>query len=132
RVMSMIPTSADSIIIMAATSLIGAIHVPINTAYVGHMLEHSLSVTTPTLLVIDQTFTERLTGIAVGDVAVVVRDTRPALGAHEPPVHGFAAMVAGEPLGHDEVVLPAWDETSTLLFTSGTTGASKAVIIPWY
>ncbi len=90
---------------------LGAVHVPLNTALVGDRLAHALDVARPELLVADP-------------------DLRPAAdavlgGAQAPPVLVAADTVAAAatpaPIAEvDELAV------ATLLFTSGTTGASKA------
>lgn len=125
RVISMIPNSADSVVLMGAAALLGAVHVPINVGYVGYMLEHALRVPEPSVIVIGSQFHPRLADIEVpAGAAVVVRGG----GAGTPT---WADLVGRDPLHESELPAVGWEDVAALLFTSGTTGASKAVIVPW-
>lgn len=128
RVISMVDNSADSVIIMSACALVSAVHVPINVAYVGHMLQHAFSLVKPKLAFVQDAFVERFAGIELSDsTTLVVRGNAAASAEHG----SFSTMVASSPLDVDSIEPASWDETGTFLFTSGTTGASKAVLIPW-
>lgn len=121
RVVTMVPNSADSVVLMGATALLGAIHVPINTAYVGYMLEHVLRVAEPTVVVIGAEYQGRLVDLELPDgCTFVVRGEGP-----------WDDLVSRPPLCDSDLPPVGWEDVAALLFTSGTTGVSKAVIVPW-
>ncbi len=108
-----------------AIARLGAVEVPINTAYRGALLADQLARARVRLAVADAPLAARI---------AAVRDEVPGLAdvvVHAPgdPADEFAALrAAGDPaaaLGP----LPAPDELGCIIYTSGTTGPSKGVLI---
>lgn len=132
RVISMIQNSADSVIIMGACALLSAVHVPINVAYVGYLLEHAMNVVDPKLVFVQDEFVGRFDEIDLppGCVLAVRARDEGAAGSTGQQLN-FRSMFDSDPMEIDSITRVGWEDVSTLLFTSGTTGVSKAVIIPW-
>jgi carnitine-CoA ligase len=129
RVLTMIPTSVDAALAWFGCAMLGAINVPVNTAYVGKLLAHAVNVTTPTVAIVEGELLERFADLALDAAPTfVVRGS--ASGRDLAGTDDWAKLVV------DESVLTGvdgstWGDLSTLLFTSGTTGPSKAVMLPW-
>ncbi len=110
-----------------------AVEVPLNAAYQGRMLQYALDHSDSTVLVVANEFLDRVASVsgALPRLTTVVVTDGPAR-----PLPGGARVVAMSELL--DGVAPAegldgpepWD-TACLLFTSGTTGPSKAVVSPW-
>ena len=137
HVATMLPIGFDSQLAMLSLGWLGAIDVPINVAYQGQLLHYVLDHADVTTLVIADDYVERFAKIADGlpdlhTVIIVDGDTRTigprrVVGGAE-----FAALRAEGPLGPaTELPGPEYRDVASLLFTSGTTGPSKAVIVPW-
>jgi carnitine-CoA ligase len=118
---------------MLALGWLRAIEVPLNGAYQGRMLQYALEHSDSTVLVVTTELLERVAAVsdALPQLATVV-----VVDGRGRAIPGRARVVGL----HDllDAVAPAvglpgpdpWD-IAYLLFTSGTTGPSKAVISPW-
>jgi crotonobetaine/carnitine-CoA ligase len=102
---------------------LGAREVPLNSALMGALLHDALLRSDASVLVVAEAFAERL------------RDLDPLPGLREivvVPATGAPAFLAGvEPAPVDELTGPVYRDIAVLLFTSGTTGPSKPVLVPW-
>ena len=117
-VATMLPNCLEAFAVWLGLSWLGAIEVPLNTAYRGAMLEHTLTNAGSRLALI---------GPAYAAQFAEVRDRCPAL---VDVVVDHDAFVAGAepPTG---LQTPAYYDTSCMIYTSGTTGPSKGVLVPW-
>jgi crotonobetaine/carnitine-CoA ligase len=135
RVAVMLPNSMEAAAAWFGTAWIRGYEVPLNTAFRGYMLEYMLQNSGATYAIVAEryldTFLEALP--AAPDITTVaVPDVR---GALEPPAGGRVRFV-----GSDELLagaeptpleLPAPWDVMTIAYTSGTTGPSKGVVLPW-
>ncbi|MGZ4152415.1 MAG: AMP-binding protein [Actinomycetota bacterium] len=105
----------------------GAIEVPVHGAYRGPLLEHILAESEARVLFCDAEFAERLVDIqAPGLERIVVRaGSRPAPIAL--PQHAFDELAKAAPDSASDESRPT--DVSCLLYTSGTTGPSKGVVL---
>jgi carnitine-CoA ligase len=101
--------SADAVFIWFAINRLGAVHVPINTALVGVGLAHTFHTTRARFTVADA----ELATLVPSSVDTKVIQV------------GTLARLAGAP----PVVRPDELEPAIMLFTSGTTGVSKACVL---
>jgi crotonobetaine/carnitine-CoA ligase len=116
RVAMLLPNGAEFVWTWYATALLGAPMVPINNTYSGALLEYVLA-------------DSGARGI------VVHRDLAGALGTIAPEVRGKLEWVAEVedlllPDGPDPEVPCDHRDIQSIMYTSGTTGPSKGVIIP--
>lgn len=122
-----LPNGPDALRVWFAINYLGAVCVPINLAYRGGILAHAIELSDVRLIVCHSGLAGRLTEIdkAMLEAAVVLSGAAPqGLGL---PCHGPDAL-DGDPSildATDRDVAP-WD-IQCLMFTSGTTGPSKAV-----
>jgi acyl-CoA synthetase (AMP-forming)/AMP-acid ligase II len=132
RVAVLSETSPDVIVALLGHYRLGAIHVPINPRYrageVAHILEDSGA--------------KALLLRAESPCAAVVQDLRPPPGALAFRIWLGAGTLAGPgdlsferlietSLSGPEATLAADEDTAILLYTSGTTGRSKGVALPF-
>jgi crotonobetaine/carnitine-CoA ligase len=123
------PTSPEMLTTYYAINYLGAVFVPINTAYRGRLLEHVIENSDAKLAVVHASLIERLSGVQLGRLEqLVVTGPAPSAGAAPLPITPFAE------LSRTEAQLPAlarpiepWD-TQSVIYTSGTTGPSKGVL----
>ena len=132
NVLLMLPDHVDFIALWVGLSKLGAIEVPINRDYRGDILAHVVNDSQAETLVIDATYVERLREIAprldhLRHVIVYpdLESDRAADGALD--WHAYPPLLHenSEPV---DVPVRAHD-LAAILYTSGTTGPSKGVMI---
>jgi carnitine-CoA ligase len=134
-VATMLPHCIDTYRIWFGLAGLGALEVPVGTRYRGRMLEHIIGDSGARVVIVDD-----------GHAAEVAR----VLGEHALP-HVQAVVVRGEggprtiggtetlrlsevatdPAGQAEIREPTAQDLAMVLYTSGTTGPSKGVLVPW-
>jgi crotonobetaine/carnitine-CoA ligase len=112
----------------------GAIEVPVNTQYFGEMLEHVLCDSGPSVVVASPGNLRQLEQVLpkVPSVkSVVVADVGVSVVPHlAADTHDAATLLAAaDPLA--EFMAPSYRDMACILYTSGTTGRSKGVLMPW-
>ncbi|MFK7830044.1 MAG: AMP-binding protein [Congregibacter sp.] len=134
RVVAWLPNGPELLQLWLACNYLGAIVVPLNTDFRGSILAHALRESDPRLLVLHPRLTDRLETMPDELPARVVvcgeiKEPSPpgTSGARwdyraELPKHPRATPVPAE--------LGPWD-LMMVIFTSGTTGASKGVLCPY-
>jgi carnitine-CoA ligase len=131
-VLSWLPNGPHALYLWYALNYIGAVYVPINTAYRGALLDHVVENSGATLMIADERLVEHLEGHCFTTLQRVVVVGDPSKGRHdtlefldETALTGFT----GEPTAPLEPIRP-W-HTMMVIYTSGTTGPSKGVLISY-
>lgn len=128
NVLSWLPNGPDALRVWFGANLLGAVYVPLNTAYRARMLEHAVRTAAARVMVVHAGLADRLRGMAPATLAdvVVVRGPPPAdplpFSCHP------GACLEGDADAWAAPALPIepW-HTQSIVFTSGTTGPSKGV-----
>jgi crotonobetaine/carnitine-CoA ligase len=117
----MLPNTFDAHRVLLALAWLGTVEVPLNTAFTGRILEYSLEQADVTTVVTSAEFADRFTDFPDGSLG----GARRVVVVDEADLWSDAIAV---PSGLEG---PVYRDIACLMFTSGTTGPSKAVITPW-
>ncbi|MGV6876018.1 AMP-binding protein [Pseudochelatococcus sp. B33] len=131
NIVVMLPNSIDSIAIWMAVARIGAVEVPINTAYLGSMLRHVVVDSSADIVIAHTRFLPRFE--ALQDEMPNVRELIAVGEGGEAGISRFRVSAPHRAAGGSErrsVKLEAHD-LACIVYTSGTTGPSKGVMVPW-
>jgi crotonobetaine/carnitine-CoA ligase len=132
-VVVMLPNTVDVCAIWLGLGWLKAFDIPLNTAYRGRMLASLVSHTQARIAILGAEFVERF--VAVQDELpdlerlIVIGELPGDLPAHPWTITPADDVLVGELAGDSEAPMP-WD-IGTILHTSGTTGVSKGVLVPW-
>jgi crotonobetaine/carnitine-CoA ligase len=116
RVFVWLPSSRPIVLAWFAINYLGAIYVPLNTAYKGKVLEHVINAAGGALMLAHPSLIERLENLKTPKLKEVVTDIDAFLG-------DASSLDDRETIEH-------WDIQS-IIYTSGTTGPSKGVLSPY-
>jgi carnitine-CoA ligase len=117
RVVAWLPNGPALVRAWFAINYLGAIFVPLNTAYRGASLEHTINACRAKLILAHSALVERLEGLSLRHVERVITVGTDAL--------------EGDARRLDDSAQPQpWDAQS-IIYTSGTTGLSKGVLSPY-
>jgi carnitine-CoA ligase len=127
----LLDSSAESIFTMFGIMKLGAVSVPVNTAYKGEFLRHQLADAGAEVIIAESDYAERVLEIARDLPEVRLLVYRGALSSGAAPagleIIPLDALYAGtaEPIA-DEV---SYRDLAMLIYTAGTTGPSKGCMI---
>jgi crotonobetaine/carnitine-CoA ligase len=139
-VATMLPHCIDTYRVWFGLSCLGALEVPIGTRYRGRMLEHILDDSRARVLVVDSEYLDAVMQVVrekdmVHLKRVVVRAGQLATGLpgyiETASLDDLRNSHEGSAEPQDMRVDPMPHDLALVLYTSGTTGPSKGVLIPW-
>ena len=131
RVLMFAYNSRSFLLTMIAVHKRGAIFTPINTELKGDFLRHQMGVIEPRVVVVDAALRSvfdsvDLAGMAIETTVVIGGDVPPLPGTERIAFESLAATVARPA----DIVTAKPQDICTIMFTSGTTGPSKGVLMP--
>jgi carnitine-CoA ligase len=136
RVLIMLPNSMEIVLAWFSTNLLGAVEVPINIHYKENWLVHEVNDCEACLAIVHEQYLNRFIQVAdqleyVRDFVVVGGDdstTRQVMDK-EWNMHVWGELENAEVI--EEPVEAHHHDTSSIMYTSGTTGPSKGVVLPY-
>ena len=133
KVVCLVPQSLEAAYVWLACSALGAVEVSINSAFRGDWMRHALAISTAKVVVASYRFVGQVLPCleGAGVEALLIYDA-PVDSTPVAPV----TVVTGSPSSESDVLAeeprrPEPQDIACVLYTSGTTGASKAVLVPW-
>ena len=138
RILGLLTNSREFMLAMIATHKVGAIFVPINTELRGNFLEHQVHNSSPRIIVVDNGLMERFDAVDTSPTAIetVLRVNDGSDSANSTPeLLSGASHMPLEPLLEtvpriEALATPVPEDVCTIMYTSGTTGPSKGVLMP--
>lgn len=131
RVLALALNSKAFVLAWIATQKRGAVYVPINTELKGAFLEHQVRNAEPKVVLVDAELRPNFDSISIEGLNIEA--TIELSGRVEPLAGTRGVEFAGllETVARSEDVLPtAPQDICTIMYTSGTTGPSKGVLMP--
>ena len=123
RIAGLLPRSPELLILILATWRLGAVYQPLFTAFGSKAIEYRLEVANARLIVADQDNLSKIADIPSSIAQIVV-------GAGEARAQrDFWSMIEGEEEVHPAVPC-GLDDPFLIMFTSGTTGPAKPLLVP--
>jgi len=126
HVLCWMPNTREAVLSWLATNYLGAVHVPLNTAYRGRLLQHAIVLSDARVMVAHASLLPRLAEIDAAQLRDVVVVGDLPLEPNRLTLHPSSVLEGAMKAGPTRPVEP-WDPNYIIL-TSGTTGPSKAVI----
>ncbi len=127
-----LPNGLDCVRVWFGLNHLGAVYVPLNLAYRGHLLEHAIGISGARLAVVHADLQERLRGLeshALREIVVLGGSAREIGGLTVRDADALAGMDEAPPALEREIA--PWDPQA-IMFTSGTTGPSKGVLCSYF
>jgi crotonobetaine/carnitine-CoA ligase len=131
-VVTMLDNNVDAVTVVLAAVRLGAIAVPVNTAYRGEFLRHQVADAGAAVVIAEAEYADRVSGVSEGLPEVRVIVSRGA-GAVGPTRGGVTVLELDELLAAASETVPFRSvrpgDVAMLIYTAGTTGPSKGCMI---
>ena len=129
-VVTVLDNNADAVFFWFAINKLGAISVPVNTAYKGEFLRHQIADAGAAVVVAESDYAERVGAVAAGLpalTALVFRGEQPKLDVAALKVIPVDAIRTEDTSALDVAIKPS--DLAMLIYTGGTTGPSKGCMV---
>ena len=117
RVFVWLPSGQAMVLSWFAINYLGAIYVPLNTAYKGAVLQHVVNAAAGAVMIAHPSLADRLQGLDLPHLRTVTTD--------------FSQLEHGDGDGLGDLEPVNHFDIQSIIYTSGTTGPSKGVLSPY-
>lgn len=132
-VLTMLPLNLDFYCSAIGLAWVLGVEVPVNIEYRKQLLLHAIRTAQPKIIVAEAKFVHRFEEIAAAlehlPLLVVVGAVEPHCHTSYPTI-GTEAFLP-EAINSEDITGPQPWDVASIMYTSGTTGPSKGVIMPW-
>ena len=131
KVAVMLSNSPDYLHTWAGIGRLGAVHVAINTAYKGQFLSHVLNNSEARIMILEAAYLDWLRGIE-DQLPLLETVLVAGIPSHETPLKRARILPFASLLGagaDPPAVRVAYSDLGVIMYTSGTTGPSKGVLM---
>jgi crotonobetaine/carnitine-CoA ligase len=133
---TIVDSSLDSLAMWLGLTAIGAIEATINSEFRGRMLAYAVNTCRPATVVVAAPYLPHLEA-AAAKLETVTQVLVTSAGdedlGNSPPLGAISlnALTCEDGIANPYLITPQWHDIACVTFTSGTTGPSKAVMLPW-
>ncbi|HYH49408.1 MAG TPA: AMP-binding protein [Acidimicrobiia bacterium] len=129
RVIAVLDNNVDAVVVSFAAQRLGAVIVPVNTAYKGEFLRHQIADSGARIVVAESDYADRIAAVADG-----IPDVTHVLHRGDAPASSGASfkldVLDAHRLDGDELpVISRPGDLGGLIYTAGTTGPSKGCMV---
>ncbi|WP_019875883.1 AMP-binding protein [Sporichthya polymorpha] len=130
-VAAVLDTSVDAVAVWFGANALGAIWVPVNTAYKGEYLRHQLADSGAGVVVAEPDHADRVLAVAdeLPELRVLVQRGGEIPAGSSVRIEPIEALTQADALPAAEALRPAPGDLALLIYTSGTTGPSKGCML---
>jgi len=129
-VVTLLDNSAEAVFVWLALNKLGAISVPVNTAYKGEFLRHQAADAGACVIIAESDYAERVAAVAdrlPEFKTLVYRGERPTVGTISQTVLPWSEALSQDSSDPQVDVKPG--DLAMLIYTGGTTGLSKGCMV---
>ncbi|HSO94650.1 MAG TPA: AMP-binding protein [Acidimicrobiia bacterium] len=132
RVATLLENGPEQVVSFFAALKLGAIQVPVNTAYKGEFLRHQLSDSGARVVVVQGDFASRVAGVTnptLPELRAVVVTGEPDTPIRDVPLHPWATLLEEAPDAPPPPAEVGPADLACFIYTAGTTGPSKGCML---
>jgi carnitine-CoA ligase len=137
RLLGLMANSRDFILLMIAVHKRRAIFVPINTELKSSFLQHQVENSEPLIVAVDEDLLNRFNEIdlpSLGIKQILTTGKEQKSGSNSDLSYGIPTtnieILINSPISSNAIASPAPEDVCTIMYTSGTTGPAKGVLMP--